>query len=297
MKSNDLIKVCICVAYDWYYLKKSLPIIYPYADSICISIDKDRISWSGNKFDINEEEFYRFIKEFDQQNKIILLEEDFHKPELKPIENECRQRFMMTEKSGEGGWFLQIDTDEYFLDFVGFVNYLKSLQPKRLVNVCCPWIVLFKKDAEGFYLIDSKKFSDLHFIPIATRVPKYDYGRVNSYFNIKTDYFILHESFSRGEDELIQKVNNWGHSHEIDRESFINRWKKLNSFNYNSKGYKNFHPMHPTSWPSLKLFEAGNITTLIDQVINNGGADLPKWKLKIENSVNFNRLKKLIKSF
>src|SRR5262245_14657349 len=138
------IKVAFCAAYDWYFLKHSLPPVYKEADLILIAIDKDRISWAGKKFAIDEKAFADFLREIDTEGKIRLYEDDFHQPDLTPMENEVRQRNLMAKAMGEGGWHLQLDSDEYFVDFSGFVNYLKNLSVSRPINVVCPLLILFK---------------------------------------------------------------------------------------------------------------------------------------------------------
>ena len=70
--SNPKIKVGFCVAYDWLLLKNSIPRIYANADEICLSIDKNRTSWSGKKYDFDEADFRNFITQIDKNNKIKL---------------------------------------------------------------------------------------------------------------------------------------------------------------------------------------------------------------------------------
>ena len=48
------IKVGYCVAYDWDLLAYSLPLVYDYADKICLSIDIDYTSWGGTPFSFDE---------------------------------------------------------------------------------------------------------------------------------------------------------------------------------------------------------------------------------------------------
>ena len=64
----DLIKIGFCVAYDWHLLRYSLPLIYDHADYICLSIDKDRISWAGEKFSFDENSFKSFVQAIDKEN-------------------------------------------------------------------------------------------------------------------------------------------------------------------------------------------------------------------------------------
>ena len=289
------IKVCICVAYDWAYLKYSLPLIYPYADSICISLDKDLMSWSGNSFFFDKEAFNEFINGIDNEGKIILYEDNFHLPGLLPIQNECRQRLLMTEQLGEGGWFFQIDADEYFLNFKDFVAYLRNTKIKRKVNITCPFIEIYKQDQEGYFLIDVESPLNLRFINMATNAPKYDYGRVNGYFNIKTNFFVLHNTMARTTDEVYEKIKNWGHSHEVNKEEVFSQWKNIDKRNYQE--YKNFHPLSPSAWPSLKFIDAANIEELGDKIKEADLYHLSRKTLLLQNSLFISRSKALFKKF
>ncbi len=111
------IKVGICVAYDWYLLKYSLPLIYAEASSICLSLDKDHVSWGSESYFMNDDEFEKLISEIDTDKKIKVLKEDFHSSQMSPRENEVDQRRRMAKFMGRGGWHIQIDCDEYFLNF------------------------------------------------------------------------------------------------------------------------------------------------------------------------------------
>src|SRR3954466_6496597 len=122
-----MIKVGYCVAYDWKLLNFSVPQIYENSDLICISIDRERRSWSGKSFSWDQAAFEEMIDKIDTKRKIKIFEEDFSLPALSPMENEVRQRTMIAEFMGNDGWHIQLDTDEYFLDFFGFTKYLKGL--------------------------------------------------------------------------------------------------------------------------------------------------------------------------
>src|SRR4051812_40490040 len=120
------IKVGFCVAYDWYLLKNALPSIYASADLICLSIDSDRISWSGHPFAFDDDAFRAFVAEIDVQRKIVVFEDRFCIEGLTPMQNEVRQRNLVAAFVGMDGWHIQLDCDEYFLDFEQFVRYLRS---------------------------------------------------------------------------------------------------------------------------------------------------------------------------
>jgi hypothetical protein len=285
-----MIKVGICAAYDWYLLKNSLPLVYPFSDKICISIDKDRISWAGNKYEINNEEFYAYIKTIDQQQKITIYEDDFHLPNLTSMQNEVRQRNLIAEKLGKGGWHIQIDTDEYFINFKGLVDFLKINKFRQNINISCPFIILYKKNKEGFFVVKEENFSNYEFIDLVTNNPNYEYGRRNGNFNYYTDFFILHQSWARSEDEIRLKINNWGHNKDFDTTIYFEKWRNLELENY--RDYTNFHPVIPKIWQSLEYVKAQNIEELL-LFYKQKKLPISPFKLKLKNSINYSRLSKI----
>jgi hypothetical protein len=289
---SDKIKVGYCVAYDWELLRHSIPTVYDHADLICLSLDKNRISWSGSSYTFDQSAFNRFIDEIDPKKKIRIYEDDFSRTELTPMENEVRQRNMIAAFMGKGGWHIQLDTDEYFLDFKNFTHYLKNFSPKVKTNVCCPWLTLFKKTDTGFLIIDQGDHEELSFIPVATKDPEYSYGRNNGHFNHLTDFFIIHQSWAREKDEVLEKINNWGHKNDFDTATYFQNWEKLNIENY--KQWKDFHPIQPALWKKL-LFVSGNS---IEELIRNAGSILPELPanyIRKKNSLFLSRMNKLAK--
>jgi len=289
---DNSIKVGICLAYDWEYLYNSLPLIYPYSDKICLSLDKDRISWGGSKYDFNDKAFYQFVHDFDKGNKIIIYEDDFHLPAIKPMENEVRQRNKIAEKLGAGGWHIQLDTDEYFVDFKGFTEYLRNFKSERKVNIVCPWYTMFKETDNGFLYVGFDELEKVEFIPIATRVPNYEYGRSNGYFNIKTNFYILHQSWARSESQILEKINNWGHKGDFDAQKYFERWKTLNESNY--KEFVDFHPAIPEVWRKLDYREGKEIISLVKSIKNNPPYELSQKTLDKQNSLWRSRWKSLL---
>ena len=286
-KSNE-IKVGFCVAYDWEFLRISLPLIYPYADKVCLSIDKERMSWTKQKFTINDAAFYAFVKEIDTRDIIDIYEDDFHQPDLTPMENEVRQRKLISSRLGISGWHLQLDTDEFFVDFEGFVAYLKQYKSNKQVNITCPWYTMYKQVKNGCLFI-SEDEKELEFIPIATRFPHYDFGRRNGYFNIKTPFVILHQSWARSEEEILQKISNWGHKEDFDVMQYYKRWQSLNESNF--KDYTNFHPIHPEIWKRLEMKEGKDIPAMVAYLKINPPFKIDYRKLSKENSVWRSRIK------
>lgn len=289
---NDPIKIGFCVAYDWPMLQYALPLVYEAADSICLSVDKDKISWGGEKFPFDQEAFKTFVATIDTKDKITILEEDFHKPVWTPMQNEVHQRNRMAEFMGNGGWHIQLDCDEYFVSFSAFVAYLKELplcQTTKL-NVSCSLITLFKKTSNGFFYVPPTPTA-IEFIQIATRQPRYETGRRNGDFNHLTDFIILHQSWARNDHELQQKLLNWGHKSDFNTKQFFEKWQSLDLSNY--KDFKNFHPINPRQWPSLAFVTAKSEMDLIKNlpIVN---FPLSKWAIILKNNRTISRIKNLL---
>jgi hypothetical protein len=297
MSAEKIIKVGFCVAYDWILLKKSVPRIYEYADTICLSIDRNRKSWAGQTYEFNEEAFRGWLDAIDTEKKIDLYEDDFALPNLSAMKNDNRQRNMMAARMGKGGWHIQIDSDEYFVDFKKFVDFLKSLHgnptgTEKPVNICGCWIPLIKKLPHGFLYVDFKN-SLPETAPVATNVPVYERARNNGHFNLITPHYVVHETWSRSENELWFKINNWGHSdEELDAQakkiSYYNLWKALDEYNYSY--VINFHPAIPSTWPALNFIKASSTEEVVE-TLRNVRFPLNPWKLFLRNSRNVARVK------
>ena len=291
------IKVGYCVAYDWELLKKSIPRVYDYADVICLSIDKNRRSWGGERYAFDEEAFLKWTKEIDVQSKLLIYEDDFFLPELQSIENDNRQRNLMAQFLGEGGWHIQIDSDEYFLNFKGFVEYLISLNKaptsnEKPINVCCNWISLIKQTEEGYVFVDNP-IDLLETMPFATNKPLYENARRNGYFNHISPFYVLHETWARGEEQLREKLNNWGHNSDFhDKESYFKLWKAIDE--NNCKYLKNLHPLQCEIWQKLDYIKAKSVEDLI-QIINSQKKQLSSFDFLLVNSRNWQRTKALLK--
>ena len=129
------IQVGFLVSYDYELLKNSLPRVYEESDTIILAIDKERKTWNGDSFSINDS-FFAWIKEIDILNKVSIYEDDFYVADLSTMECEVRERKMLSEKMGIGNWLIQLDADEYFIDFEGFVNVVEMKARIYNGNTC-----------------------------------------------------------------------------------------------------------------------------------------------------------------
>jgi hypothetical protein len=262
-----------------------------------LSVDINRKTWRGEKYDFDEKSFRDFIIAIDAHKKIDIYEDDFSIPGLTAMENDTRQRQLMGKRMGEGGWHIQIDSDEYFLNFKKCVERLKKINPsptgkEKPINVCAFWIPLIKKLAEGYLLVDFRKSLPESF-PFATTQPAYERARNSGHFNIYINEFAIHETWARSEHDLWLKMNNWGHSSdELDtdakRQSFFSLWRILDE--YNISHVSNFHPAVPKTWPALQFTRAHSIFDLLEK-FNPPRLPMTSLQLWLKNNRQVARIK------
>lgn len=263
-----MIKVGFLVSYDFKYLYKSIPLVYDSSDLIVLAIDKNRQTWSGNSLFIDPA-FFEWIKEFDISNKIVIYEDTFYIPENTPAENDTRERNLLAKAMGDGGWHIQIDSDEYFNHFHKFVSFLKENKqflknPKsNPVEIHVQWITLFKKVEGGFLYVKGS----LDAIEIATNYPKYKYMRATRHSKkIITKFILLHQSWARDEDEIYTKITNWSHRDDSDNIAFFELWKSINLNNYTE--FVNLHENDPGKWKSLGFISENEMDNLELEISN-----------------------------
>lgn len=262
---KNVIKAGYLISYDYSYIFNSLKLIYDYVDSIVISYDADNKTWAGNDIFIPDS-FFAEIKAIDIHSKITFYKDQFYIPNREPMELETRQRNMMAEKMGCGGWHIQIDSDEYAYDFKLLAQFLRKYQfltknPKKTpINFLVNLIVLFKHNKDGFYVIEP--FNESCFLitnnPVYEKARKPNIGRT-----IRLDYFMIHQSWARSPNEIEEKIKNWGHKNDFDVQQFYEKWKNLDENNY--KNYIDFHPLPGSFWGKLDFIEATNSQYFIEK--------------------------------
>ncbi len=252
------IKVGIPISYDYDMLRHSLPCIYADADRIWLAVDKNRRSWSGKDFEIPES-FFEWLRAFDTDGKIELYEDDFAPEGLTPMECDKHERLLLHRRMGSGGWRIQLDSDEYFIDFGKFADYLRRLNPRKPYMVSALWLTLFKHDPGHGYFAISNKWP----FPLASNddrilrwsdVPK-------GVTAIEAPFVVLHETWSRSPEGLWKKLTNWSHSRDFDIQKFYDFWMGISRENY--MDILDFHPLEPQAWHKLDYLEAEDIDGLI----------------------------------
>lgn len=246
-----LIQTGFLVSYDYELLKNAIPPIYKESDTIFLALDKDRKTWNGANFEIPNS-FFQWVKEIDTESKIQWYEEAFYQPHLSTMECEVRERKMLAEKMGMGNWLIQLDSDEYFLNFPHFVDFLKKnihflKNPEKHKIQIMPFKINLYKRVEGGMLYVSKPDKFM----AATNFPNYEVGRLTRERIIYVQDLVLHETISRSKEELKTKLENWGHNTDIDKESFLEKWEAVNENNYQEM--RDFFYLKPEGWKKLSF--------------------------------------------
>ncbi len=250
------IHVGMLISYDYAYAPTAIAQMYDRADRITLAVDKERRTWAGGTFEIDPGFFDR-VKAMDPDGKIDILEGDFYDSGLTPMENDIRERNMLLRHmdTGEPKWYLQVDADEYFVDFGRFVDFLHATERrfKGKLLVWCEWVTLFRQDQSGFFYIDSTRKEH---VPIAISSPCYTSCRLNcKSVNIYTNHLVLHQSWARSEDEVLKKLNNWSHKNDFDTAVFFNLWRGVTKDSADT--LLNFHPLDGKIWERLRFIEGG----------------------------------------
>lgn len=270
------IQVGFLVSYDFELLKNAIPQIYIESDSIFLAIDINRKTWNGASIIISQS-FFDWIETYDTDKKITIYEDDFYEPELTTMQCEVRERKMLAKKMGVGNWIIQLDADEYFINFKKFVDFLKSKNhllknPEKHRVQIYPFHVTLYKQLENGYLYVNEATKTV----VATNYPDYRVGRKTQGKVIYTNSLILHESLSRNREDLVLKLSNWGHNTEVDLDGFMSKWDTVNESNY--KTMSGFFFLEPSVWEHLDYIEGRNIQEVFENFENQKEGSMHKSK-------------------
>lgn len=276
---SNKIKVGVLVSYDYEMIYQSLPLYYNHVDEITLAIDVNHRTWSGNYFEI-QQSFFEWIEKIDQSKKIRLYRDNFYFPKLTVKESDTSERNMLGKFMGEGGWHLQIDADEYFLDFPAFkTELLKNPTIGKPIAISVPLIPLFKKTDTGFLYISNPEKAC-----VATNFPVYTDYRINTNLPVKfINAPVIHETWARNEELLLQKLNNWSHKSDFDTQLYFNFWKSIDAYNY--KFIQNLHPIKGENWKSLRFIEGKTMMEVIANFKENTVSTLNFDPYEIFNSI------------
>jgi hypothetical protein len=290
MRSPMPIKTAFLLSYDYAMLEIALPLVYKASDTIVLSTDINRRTYTGNYYEIPDS-FFAWVKQLDVDNKIRIYADDFYVPGVRPMISEVRQRNMTAAYMGAGGWHVQIDADEYFADFEGFVAQLRrferDLGPDDKVTVFANWISLFKQ-VEGGYLAALCRHEYEHFWP-ATNHPAYTTGRFSKgNRSLFADNFVIHETLSRGRDDVAFKLRNWSHAADFDSTAYLEKYDRIDGVNFRT--YNNVHWRNPEIWARLAFIPARSVDDVVTYVRENLESRIRPWLTSLRNRRGGGRL-------
>lgn len=274
------IHVGFLLSYDYEKLKLAIPPVYRGADRIFIAMDENNTTWSGNKFTVDAG-FFEWIKEFDTENKIEFYKDNFYVPGLTAIQNDTRERHMLGLKMGIGNWLIQVDSDEYFIDFERFVKKLRKYDSyldnpeQNPIQFAGFHINIYKYLEDGLLYVNKPTK-----LLLATNYPNYKNAKNTKERIIYDDTFILHEGLARSEEDLALKLANWGHMHEINN-SFLEKWKMANKDNYHT--IKDVFYLDPGTWKELGYLPSRSLEDVKKLVYEDKTLSISPVKLFFKN--------------
>ena len=265
--NSELIKVGMPVSYDYAFLYQSLPLVYEHADRITLAVDQACHTWTGIPFAI-EDSFWDWIKTIDIQGKIDVYRDDFSLAGLSAYQNQTRERNLLAQRMGPGGWHVQLDSDEYIPDFGAFAQYLRR-RSRWTAQACAPveirafWIPLFRQINDGFlYVKDTyESFS------LATNRPVYQIGRL-TYCPVRfAPFCVFHQTWARPENDVWLKMNSIGAGKDFNIQSYFDLWKAVDRNNY--QYLRDFHPLMPNAWSRLSWGPGKDVAEFIQNYCRN----------------------------
>lgn len=238
------------VAYDHRFAWAAIASYYGIADEIIVGLDRDRISWNGKPFRIDEDDFRRRLKASDPQGKISLVEGDFHS-QGSAHANDTFERNALSLRCRPGRWVVQVDSDELLRNPDEFRAWL--LRRRGFWLVQARRTVVFKRFGDDYLVVDKDRAR----ISLATRRRgRYTGCRDTREFKRRSPLSLLHFSWGRDEGELRQKLESWTHARDFDTAKFLDFWKSVDLDNYGR--FRDLHPIDGPHWPSLRLVRKGD---------------------------------------
>jgi hypothetical protein len=256
------------ISYDASYLAESIKTYYNYVDEIILGLDKDRISWSRNKFSFDEDALWKELSAIDGDGKIEIVEGNFHRSGV-PIENDNHERNFLKEHCSND-WIFSFDADEMLVNADDFFNKYCPLVENYKADLLFYWILPYKRLNDEEVLVISK--ADRKTLPnnevqgfVTDKENTFTYCRwTNNQNRLQSPLVILHWSFCRPKKELDLKVNNFGHSIESKKDPFYDiqasidetNWQQLQNFKTSNMG---------PQWESLIKLKESNLNDYIKQ--------------------------------
>jgi hypothetical protein len=235
------------LAYDWKYAFLAIRSYYAIADEIILGLDADRISWSKRPFPYDDQAVTKFIAEIDTEKKIRIIEGNYHAHDV-PMDSETAERRQLGAACRAGNWVVQIDADEVLLNPLDLRNFLNGMAHDACVSAS--WLPVYKIIGDKALVVGGR----LEATPVATRSPhRYRAARSTDQSSVASPLNLLHLTWCRSEEELLQKLKNWSHSIQINIEKSVGVWRATTLDNFHQ--IKDFHFLHGPLWEFLEVID------------------------------------------
>jgi len=259
------------------FLAKSIERYYNYVDEIVLGIDKDRITWSGNEFNIDEDALWSELSQIDGDSKITIIEEDFHQSEV-AIENYNYERnFLKGECTHD--WIFSFDADEMLVNakefFYNFCPIVENYRHQK--DICMTWATPYKVVTDGEESVtlvianeDGSPFFGENQGVITSKDSTFTYARWTDKSGagdnrIMSPLIALHWSLCRPSDELHEKIHNIGHSDIVEEDPFYKIWSQVDMTNYDQLRNFKTSGLGGAQWPKLEPIPSNNVEDYIKQ--------------------------------
>ena len=247
------------ISYDAEYLPNSIGQYYDYVDEIILGVDKDRISWSKNSYSFDEDKLWKELQKIDGDNKISVIEEDFHKSDV-PIENDNYERNFLKEQC-ENEVILSIDADEFLLNHKTFFYDYFPIVERYLNNydICMTWATPYKEIDDTTLVIaneDGTPFFGENQGFVTTKNSTFTYARWTDKSSaglgrLLSPLVAIHYSLCRDKDPLKEKIHNIGHSDIVEQDPFYDLWNQVTLENFGELRNFKTSGIGEAQWPRL----------------------------------------------
>lgn len=278
MKKKSAISL---ISYDANkFLAESIKRYYNYVDEIILGIDKDRITWSGNSFSINEDALWSELSQIDGEGKISIIEEDFHQSGV-AIENDNYERNFLKAHCNHD-WIFSFDADEVLVNAKDFFYEFCPLveQYYNKADICMVWSTPYKvvKDSheKEFVLIianeDGSPFFGENQGVVTSKDSTFTYARWTDKSSIGENRLMsplvaLHWSLCRDEKDLYEKIHNIGHSDIVEKDPFYQIWTQVTWDNYHELENFKTSGLGGAQWPRLNAVPIESVEDYIRENI------------------------------
>lgn len=260
------------------FLAKSIERYYDYVDEIVLGIDKDRVTWSGNSFSIDESALWNELQQIDGDGKISIIEEDFHKSEV-AIENDNFERNFLKEQCTHD-WIFSFDADEMLVNTKEFFYDYCPLVEKYFtkVDILMTWATPYKtvKDEEGNSIClfianeDDTPFFGENQGVVTSKDSTFTYARwtdksAGGGNRINSPLVAIHWSLCRPQGELHEKINNIGHSDLVEKDPFYQIWNQVTINNFHELRDFKTSGLGQAQWPKLIPIPSNEVENYIKQ--------------------------------